>query len=104
MAATTHQHYIPVVRRRGAEAGDRLTGALINLAAAGQRTHCSEAGSSAMWLSEDEAERAHAVLFGRGCPVLTECREVGEHQSFGVFGGKDRTRSSKPEPKPKAAA
>jgi hypothetical protein len=43
-----------VIYRRGKEASDKLTQALINIAARGLRTHCSDAGTSGLWLSEHE--------------------------------------------------
>jgi hypothetical protein len=38
-------------------ATDALTLALINLAARGLRTHCSNPGTSELWVSDHEAER-----------------------------------------------
>jgi hypothetical protein len=90
--ATTQQRYIPVGPRRGAEAALQLTRALINLATSGQRPHCSDPEKHPFWLSENPAERKRAARWCGGCPVISECREVGKHQSFGVFGGKDFTK------------
>jgi hypothetical protein len=86
MAATT----------RGAAASERLTKALVSAAAEGLRPHCSDAATHSFWLSEDPAERQQAAGSCRGRPVLTECREVGKYQSFGVFGAVDRTRPKVP--------
>jgi hypothetical protein len=81
-----------VAMRPGArEAHERLTRALINLAAAGLRTDCSDVALHHLWLSESQQERAVAVRLCRGCPVLRECAEVGRYERFGVFGGVDRT-------------
>jgi hypothetical protein len=41
---------------------DALTLALLNLAARGERTHCSDPASHHLWTSEDERERAVAVM------------------------------------------
>jgi hypothetical protein len=89
---------------RGAAASEQLTKALINLAAVGQRTHCSDPTTHDLWLSESESERAVAAGLCRRCPVILECREVGKYQSWGVFGGCDFTRRNKPGPRPKVAA
>jgi hypothetical protein len=77
--------------RRGQEARERLIRALINAAAAGQRTHCSDPGSSELWLSEREEERAEAARLCVGCPVLEPCGQVGQHERFGVWGSVDKT-------------
>ena len=86
---------------RGAAASEQLTRALINLAAVGLRTHCSDLGSTAMLLSEYEAERAHAARLCRGCPGLGPCdaAAASRGEKIGVWGAKDRT-----PPKPKVAA
>jgi hypothetical protein len=42
-------------------ASDALTLALLNLAARGERTHCSDPTTHHLWLSESESERAIAV-------------------------------------------
>jgi hypothetical protein len=43
-------------------ATDQLTLALLNMAARGERTHCSDPTSHQLWLSEHEQERAVAVM------------------------------------------
>jgi hypothetical protein len=48
-------------------ATDALTLALINLAARGLRTHCSNPGTSELWVSDHEAER---VAVRGGVPPL----------------------------------
>jgi hypothetical protein len=88
--------------RRAKEANDKLTMALLSLAARGERTHCSDVATGGMWLSEVESERKEAVRLCRGCRVLPECHEVGKFQTFGVFGARDSTR--KPRKKKQAAA
>jgi hypothetical protein len=39
-------------------ATDQLTTALLNIASKGLRPHCSDLGTSELWLSEHEPERA----------------------------------------------
>jgi hypothetical protein len=73
------------------EANDRLTVALITAASQGSRPHCSDAGSW-LWLSEDPADRRQAAAMCSGCPVFDPCDEVGQHQRFGTWAGRDRTR------------
>ena len=51
----------PTIPNRGRAQSDALTRALINLAARGLRTHCSDPVSSELWLSKDQAERKQAV-------------------------------------------
>jgi hypothetical protein len=60
-------------------------------AAAGIRPRCGEYGDSYLWLSDHERDRQQAARLCAGCVVITECREVGRHQRFGVFGGRDTT-------------
>lgn len=52
---------------------DQLTKALINIAAQGLRTHCSDPVTHSCWLSEDAAERAIA---GRAVRRLQSPRHV----------------------------
>jgi Transcription factor WhiB len=74
-------------------ATDQLTRALVNLAAQGLRTHCSDAGTGGLWLSEQESERREAARLCRGCPVLRPCLTAAKAQreTFGVWGGRDFT-------------
>jgi hypothetical protein len=85
--------------RRGRIATDRLTRALLDMAARGERTHCSDPTSHHLWLSEHETERAIAVMLCDHCPVLTVCRDTAEQRDerWGVWGGVDR--SIRPGPK-----
>jgi Transcription factor WhiB len=73
---------------------DRFARALLDLAAAGERTHCSDHASHHLWLSEDEHERAVAVMLCRHCPVEMVCRETAElrKETWGVWGSKDFSR------------
>jgi hypothetical protein len=86
------------------EVSERLLRALITIAARGQRTHCSDAGTGELWLSEHEPERAEAAKLCAGCPVLVECgtAATANDERWGVWGGHDRTvRPGRPK---KAAA
>jgi len=75
-------------------ANDKLTMALLNLAAKGERTHCSDPATHHLWLSEHDTERAIAITLCDHCPVLTECRRTAQlrGERFGVWGGKDFSR------------
>ena len=77
--------------RRGREASDRFTRALLDLAAAGLRTHCSDPTTHHLWLSEHDNERATAVMLCDRCPVLTVCLQTAEQRDerWGVWGGRD---------------
>jgi hypothetical protein len=73
-------------------ASDQLTRALRDMAARGERHHCSDVGSW-LWLSEHPAERQLAAHLCRGCPVFDPCGQAAEERDerFGVWGGVDRT-------------
>ena len=81
---------------RGRHATDRLTRALLDLAARGERTHCSDPSSHHLWLSEHDNERAGAVMLCDQCPVLTVCRDTAEQRDerWGVGAAKDFSRRS----------
>jgi transcription factor WhiB len=89
-----------------AAASARLVKALVDLAAAGLRTHCSDVGTGGLWLSESEDDRREAIKLCRGCPAFDPCGEAAEsnRETFGVWASEDFTRTGKPGPKPKAAA
>jgi Transcription factor WhiB len=78
-----------------AQASERFTKALIDLAAAGLRTPCGDLATGHLWLSEINAERAQAAILCHGCPVQLECwaAAVARDERFGVWGGVDRTRN-----------
>jgi hypothetical protein len=78
-------------RLRAAEANDNLTKALLNLAARGGRPRCGDYETSWMWLDDDPHIRAQAAAMCSGCPLLQPCDEVGQHQRFGTWGGRDVT-------------
>jgi hypothetical protein len=68
-------------------ATDQLTRALLNMAARGERGHCSDPTSHHLWLSEHESERAIAILLCDHCPVLTVCRDTADlRQETWAFG------------------
>lgn len=46
------------------------------------------------WLSDDPDERAWAAERCAGCPAITECREAGELERWGVWGAVDRSPKS----------
>ena len=74
-------------------ATDQLTRALLDMAARGERTHCSDSASKHLWLSEHDGERKVAALLCRHCPVETVCRDTAEQRDerWGVWGGVDRS-------------
>lgn len=76
------------------DASERLLRALITTASKGLRTHCSDPGTSELWLSEHEPERAEAATLCAGCPVFFPCGQAAEahDERFGVWGGRDFTR------------
>lgn len=80
-------------RRHREIASERLTKALIDLAAAGLRTHCSDPETHHLWLSEYPEERAQAAKLCEGCPVLIECwtASVARDERWGVWAGIDRS-------------
>ena len=67
-----------VIYRRGRVEADKLTSALIDLAARGVRPRCGDYETSHLWLSEDQQEREQAARLCRGCEVIIECGEVGK--------------------------
>jgi Transcription factor WhiB len=85
-----------------ARASERLTKALIDLAAAGLRTLCSDPELSHLWLSERDQERAVAATLCPGCPVQLECWTAARAQrvTWGVWGSVDFTQKpNRPKPK-----
>ena len=55
-----------------------LNRALLNIAAAGLRTHCSDPTLSQLWLLDHPGERREAVKLCRHCPVIGECRQAAD--------------------------
>jgi hypothetical protein len=78
----------------GARAGERLTKALLDLAARGDRHHCADEEVFHLWLSDHQHERALVVKLCGGCPVQRNAggAAVARDERFGVWGGIDRTR------------
>jgi hypothetical protein len=89
-----------VISNRGRAETEALTRALINLAAAGLRTHCSDPGTSELWVSDHPGERGQAVKLCQGCPVIVECRQAADarDERWHVWGGKVYTRRQKAWP------
>jgi hypothetical protein len=86
------------------QATDQLTIALLNMAARGERTHCSDPTSHHLWLSEDQRDRDIATKLCTHCPVIVECGQAAaaRDERWGVWGGRDR--SIRPERPKKQAA
>jgi len=78
---------------RRTPASDRLTGALLDLAARGQRPPCGEFGAAELWTSDDYRERRLAVAWCEPCPIKAECHAAAEAngEKWGVWAGIDRT-------------
>ena len=79
---------------RARVASDALTLALVNAATQGVKPRCADPETHTYWLSEHPGDRAQAVRWCRGCPVLEPCGEAAQanNERFGVWAGKDRTR------------
>lgn len=77
-----------------ARASERLTKALADIAARGERHHCADAEVAYLWLSDHERERAIAAKLCQACPVQLECwsAAAAQDERFGVWGSVDRTR------------
>jgi len=78
--------------KHASQASEALTRALLDAASRGVRPRCGDYETSHWFLSDHEGERAQAALLCAGCCVLSECDAVGQHQRFGVFGGRNTTR------------
>jgi hypothetical protein len=78
-------------------AGQRLTMALLILAASGGRPPRDEYGSHELWCSDDADERRLAVARCQACPVIRRCGDTAdEHvEQWHVWGGRDRTKVTK---------
>jgi hypothetical protein len=66
-----------------------LNRALLNIAAAGLRTHCSDSTLSQLWVSDHPGERREAAKLCRHCPVIVECRQAADarDERWHVWGG-----------------
>ena len=70
----------------------RLNGALANAVARGQFVPCAGPwDGDSPWLSDDPDERAWAAERCTGCPAISECRQAGQLEAWGVWGAVDRT-------------
>lgn len=78
-------------------ATDRLTSALIALAARGERPRCSDPVDHARWTSDDQHDRKVAAAWCNGCPILLECRTAADarQERWHVWGGRDYTKKSR---------
>jgi hypothetical protein len=81
------------ISRRGWAESQRLTHAIIDAAAAGQRPHCSDPTLSELWLSDHPGERREACRLCHGCPVFAPCGAAADarDERFGVWAAVDRT-------------
>ncbi|REF30638.1 WhiB family transcriptional regulator [Calidifontibacter indicus] len=86
-------------------AAERLDRALLGLAEDGKRPRCAEPGGHELWTSDDPEDRATAVRWCRGCPVLTECADAAAEldATWGVWAGVDRSsnRAGRSQQRPK---
>lgn len=73
-------------------AREQLVVAFARITDGGGSTPCLAAGGD-LWLSESAKDRAAAARRCDGCPVLLECSWAAEEEgeTFGVWGGRDRT-------------
>lgn len=74
-----------------AEALDALNEALTAALDDRQPIPCRVVSGSSLWLSDRHEDRHEAAEQCAGCPVLDACAEVGRHEPFGVWGGRDVT-------------
>ncbi len=69
-----------------------LTAALTNAADHGQFIACASWGDEDNpWLADSADDRAWAAERCTGCPVISECRQAGQAEKFGVWGAIDQT-------------
>ncbi len=72
---------------------ESLNRALLNLADTDRRTPCQLDPDP--FTSDDWHERAEAAEQCRPCPVLAACDAVGDLEKFHVWGGSDRTPTTR---------
>lgn len=66
-----------------------LASAVLTLSDQGRHPSCA---GSPLPTSDDVEDRAEVVrILCPGCPVLEQCRTAGQQETFGVWGGSDRT-------------
>lgn len=85
--------------RHRSPAQEDLNGALLTLSLAGQRPRCGDPVTHDYWLSDDPDERSIAASWCIGCPVLQQCGSSADvaGETFGVWGGRDRTKRPRPQ-------
>ncbi|WP_299442640.1 hypothetical protein [uncultured Phycicoccus sp.] len=67
---------------------------LTTLAENGTRPPC--ATDPERWIGDDPTARAFAIFeCVGGCPALSECRAAGVTESHGVWGGIDRSKTTR---------
>lgn len=76
-------------------AAENLTGALLAMAADGERPPCGDGETSAYWTSEDRTQLTQAAAWCAGCPVLRECGAAADEikATAGVWAGVERLLS-----------
>lgn len=68
-----------------------LTAALTNAVARGLFVPCAGPwDGDSPWLSDDPDERAWATERCTGCPAISECRQAGQLEAWGIWGAVDR--------------
>lgn len=81
-----------------------LDAALDAAEASGEHVPCRVPEHAPAWLSDRHEDRAEAAQACEGCPALDACAEVGRHEPFGVWGGRDVTQrpgKARTPPKPR---
>ncbi len=78
-----------MIRAAQREAHQRLADALVQAAEARQSVPCA---GRLEWVSDELPKRRWASLECAPCPVLDTCREAGQKERSGVWGGRDQTR------------
>jgi Transcription factor WhiB len=74
-----------------AQANDRLTRALLDLATQGERVRCSDPIDHARWTSDNQRDRQTAMAWCAGCPVIDLCGQAADErgEKHHVWGGVD---------------
>lgn len=79
-------------------ATEALTFALLDLADDGRRTPCQSDPDRDAFTSDDYGIRTDAAPRCLHCPVLDVCHAAGETEAHGVWGGTDRTPTTRKTP------
>ncbi len=74
-------------------AHELLTVALLGMTERNETPPCGDPGTSHLWTSDDTLERAQAVRWCRGCPVLDACARAADavQERWHVWAANDRT-------------